>query len=62
MATFRRIPLYFLDGGRQKANSYGNNAGWLCPCGEPLVGRSSLSSGMSATADAYIGFWLIRET
>jgi hypothetical protein len=43
MGTYRRIPLRLLDGSRQKANAYGNNAGWLCPCDEPLVGRSSSS-------------------
>ena len=40
MPTYRRIPFYLLTGEKRTANAYGNNAGWLCPCGESLVGRS----------------------
>ena len=43
MSTYRKIPFYFLREDPREANVYGNNAGWLCPCGEPLVGRSSSS-------------------
>lgn len=43
MSTYTKIPFYLLRGEAREANVYGNNAGWLCSCGEALVGRSSSS-------------------
>ena len=43
MSAYTKIPFYLLTGAKQSANAYGDNAEWLCACGEPLVGRSSCS-------------------
>ncbi len=35
------IPVNFLDGNKSEARAEGNNAAWMCSCGDasPLVGR-----------------------
>lgn len=40
--TLRNIPLQLKDGAAREAVAVGNNAAWLCPCGQPLplLGRT----------------------
>lgn len=38
MAKFYSAPVVFLDGSTATATCVGNNAGWNCKCGTPLVG------------------------
>ncbi len=42
-----QIPVIFKDGSRSNARSEGNNAGWICKCGDglPLIGRCYFQFG-----------------
>jgi hypothetical protein len=37
----REVPVYFVDGTQASGRAEGNNAAWLCACGQalPLIGR-----------------------
>lgn len=41
------IPVHFLDGTKSEARAEGNNAAWMCPCGDelPLIGRCYFAFG-----------------
>ncbi len=38
MKNFREVDLIWGDGSNGKARAVGNNAAWLCSCGEVLLG------------------------
>lgn len=41
------VPVLFLDGTQGQARAEGNNASWMCPCGDPLpiMGRCYYAYG-----------------
>lgn len=41
----KSIPVEFADGHTTFARAEGNNAGWECECGTPLIGRCYFQFG-----------------
>ncbi len=37
MAAFYNVPVVWLDGTQTRGRGVGNNAAWLCKCGEVLL-------------------------
>ena len=52
LLRLRTIPLHLADGSRSEATAEGNNAAWLCPCGQalPLLGRCFPPDNIPETA------------
>jgi hypothetical protein len=38
MAKFYDVPIRWLKGAETKGRGIGNNAGWICKCGEVMLG------------------------
>jgi hypothetical protein len=47
LLDLRLIPIAFLDATHGEARAEGNNATWLCPCGDPvpIMGRCYFAFG-----------------
>lgn len=38
MAKFYDVEVSFADGSKTLGRGVGNNAAWICPCGNPMLG------------------------
>ena len=45
MADFYEVDMIWRDGRKGKARAVGNNAAWLCRCGEVLLGPTQWAIG-----------------
>ena len=53
MADLAWIEVAWLDGSKGKARVLGNNAAWICRCGDPMLGTTTYAGPPCACGKAF---------